>query len=88
MRMKMVRTSFSESYESFSEGHLEAAIDELREKSDMDIASFKAMLEAAYKDKVSSWHQKSLDEVTPGVCFSRSTSSKLREAEMLPPSLN
>lgn len=53
MRMKISRTSYSETYESFAEGgHLESAIDELREKSDTDIASFKTMLDAAYKDKV------------------------------------
>ena len=51
--MKLARTSYSETYESFAEtGHLESAIDELREKSDTDIASLKAMLEAEYKDKV------------------------------------
>ena len=37
---------------SLDAGQLETIIDELREKSDMDIAGFKEMLEAAYKDKV------------------------------------
>ena len=53
MRTKIIRTTYSENFESFQDpGHLESAIDELREKSDMDIAGFKAMLDAAYKDKV------------------------------------
>ncbi len=51
--MKIARTTFTETYESFSEGgQFESAIDELREKSDMDIADFKTMLSSAYRDKV------------------------------------
>lgn len=37
---------------SLDPGQLETIIDELREKSDTDIADFKDMLEAAYRDKV------------------------------------
>lgn len=58
MRLKLARTTYSESYESFTEGsggNLENAIDELREKSDLDIADFKSMLETAYMDKVTFW---------------------------------
>lgn len=56
MRTKNLQTSYSESFEipygTGADGNLETAIDELREKSDMDIADFKVMLDAAYKDKV------------------------------------
>ena len=53
LRMKMARTSFTETYESFGDGgQFESAIDELREKSDGDIAYFKTMLNAEYRDKV------------------------------------
>ncbi len=34
------------------EGRLESAIEELREKSDNDIAQYKAEIEEAYKNKV------------------------------------
>ena len=57
MRLKLARTTYSESYESFTDaGNLESAIDELREKSDLDIADFKTMLETAYRDKVTFPH--------------------------------
>ena len=48
------------SVESVDLGHLldsrlEAAIEELREKSEMEIAQYKLEVEATYKDKVSSF---------------------------------
>ena len=46
--------SFSDKYETSlpSEGHLESALEDLREKSDMDIAEYKAMIDVVYRDKV------------------------------------
>lgn len=48
--------SASMTYESDIQGHydsrLEGAIDELRERSDFDLADFKQQIEAVYQDKV------------------------------------
>ena len=53
LQTKIVHATYSERFESFQDpGHLETAVEELRERSDMDIAGFKAMLDAAYKDKI------------------------------------
>lgn len=53
MRQKITTTSvYSKIDTSLDPGQLENIIDELREKSDMDIADFKEMLERAYRDKV------------------------------------
>lgn len=46
------RTSVDGKNMSSDAGQLEIILDELREKSDNDIAYFKEMLEATYRDKV------------------------------------
>ncbi len=53
LRSKSMQSTFTETFESFGQdGHLETAIDELRERSDLDIADYKSMLDAAYRNKV------------------------------------
>lgn len=53
MHEKVSHSSFYSKIDtSMDPGQLEIIIDELREKSDMDIADFKEMLETAYRNKV------------------------------------
>lgn len=53
MHEKVSHSSFYSKIDtSMDPGQLEIIIDELREKSDMDIADFKEMLETAYRNKI------------------------------------